>query len=189
MSEITEEINKALNDITKIHTVDRYRQWLRTLLEENERLKDIDERESLFTINLRKELETLQESYDAEQMNASDAIAERNDLQAELQQLREELSEEKRHSTLGWEQSNKWLEENGRLRAELDAMTNEMKVYKHSYDATLIQYQTISTELAEKDNVLEWIRDAGTDYQSIQKAREVLSQFKKGVITDDSKDA
>ena len=75
-------------------------------------------------------LRTLLEERDKDRMNAEylRAVIEQN--QRDLQQLREELSEEKRHAALGWEQSNKWLEENGRLRAELDQVKKELERYK-----------------------------------------------------------
>jgi len=178
MSEITEEIRKELEEYDALMQKHpewkgmhgKFPDWLRTLLEENERLTKLGS-------------EAVRE-----QEYAKGQAVKWND---EAVRLREELAEEKRHAALGWEQSNKWLEENGRLRDELDQLKREkdenesiakhkLKIKQAAVDEAMSEAYQLRTELAEKDKVLEWIRDAGTDYQSINKARSILSQYKKG---------
>lgn len=158
MSEI-EKIKKALNDITKIHTVDQYRQWLRWQQGEIERL-------TAFCKEWAGEEDKFQD------FGGWDRIEK---MKAEIQQLREELAEEKRHAALGWEQSNKWLEENGRLRAELDKSDREV-ISKGR------ELHELRTELAEKDKVLEWYAQGKED--DGLKAEFILNHFKKGDTAD-----
>ena len=135
--------------------------WLRTLLEENER-------------NIKDKAETMRLVIQRDKEHAS-----------QLQQLREELAEEKRHAALGWEQSNKWLEENGRLRAELDAQDS----WKAISELAQRESAELRTELAEKDKVLEWYAEEenykGRAESEIiwdrgSNARTILSHYKKG---------
>ena len=176
MSEIAEEIKEAL-DMQKgtiLSNPNEHRKWgnlininaptwLRTLLEENELLR--------------------QSKADVEH-NRNLLSKEKQELIEVNERLTAELEEEKRHAETEREQANKWLEENGRLRAELDRVKShgpEGRNYTNAEYVSLLQErESLRTELAEKDKVLEWIRDAGTDYQSIQKASEVLFQYMKG---------
>lgn len=199
MSEI-EEIRKALEKCDEgMGSVEREIfddyfdnnsvQWLRTLLEENEQLRDgytIAEELSKQVSGLLEENQRLTafckewagEEDKFQDFGGWDRIEK---MKAEIERLTTELAEEKRHAETEREQANKWLEENGRLRAELDKSDREV-ISKGR------ELHELRTELAEKDKTLEWIRDAGTDYQSIHKAREVLAHYKKGDTTDASKD-
>jgi len=156
--------------------------WIRTLLEENERLENHN------------------------QAIAEDALEDKR----QLQQLREELAEEKRHAALGWEQSGKWLEENGKLRVELDQVKKErdelLRLHRSAMQTVEVSDEvaesfrnevlSLRTELAEKDKIFSQLKDIectigrfSEDRASYVGARvtrlyeemqSILSQYKKG---------
>jgi hypothetical protein len=105
----------------------------------------------------------------------------------ELIQSREENARLTSEQEYAKRQAIKWNDEAVRLKGlyerERDIAEQAQSAAKNWHDAAVgweEKHKLIEAERDDYRNVLEWIRDAGTDYQSIDRARTILQKYEKG---------